>query len=158
MFIYYYFEKWAQRHVTSLNELALQHLFDSKRHFDITNYNNACEVAAANGHVECLQLLVENNYPMGKHTAMKAAINGHEECFYYAMRNGSTCTKEQIEYWTRYYIMLGPFDKIRNMCRILSHNMPTEMLCTWAAEYGRLDMIKDSHGINGQTKINYGLE
>lgn len=100
----------------------LQHLFDSKRHFDVTNKNNACEVAAANGHVECLQLLVENSYPMGKHTAMKAAINGHEECFHYAMRNGSTCTKEQIEYWTRYYSMLGPFDNIRNMCRILSQD------------------------------------
>jgi hypothetical protein len=120
----------------------LQHLFDSKRHFDITNYNNACEVAAANGHLECLQLLVKNNYPMGKHTAMKAAINGHEECFHFAMKHGGTCTKEQIEYWARYYIMLGPFDKLLNMCRILSNSMSMEMVYSWAAEHRKLDEFK----------------
>lgn len=66
------------------NKQALQHLWKS----------NLCDIAAASGHLSCLQYAHEMGYPWSHMTVRIAADSGHIVCLKYALDHGAPSPPE----------------------------------------------------------------
>jgi hypothetical protein len=99
----------------------------------------SCNIAAANGHLDCLKYAHEKEHPWGEATCNLAALYGHLECLKYAHENG-------CHWWLitcRAAAANGHLD-----CLKYAH----ENDCPWdestyyfAARRGHLDCLKYAH-------------
>ena len=67
-------------------------------HLDCLKYlhENGCHWAARNGHLECLKYAHENRCPWTADTCEYASKNNHIECIKYAHEHGCSCHKKFI--------------------------------------------------------------
>ena len=71
---------------------------------------NWCELAATNGHLECLKYAHENGCPWNSGTCKFAAENSHLECLKYAHENG--CPYNKTELLKKCYINCKQYIKL----------------------------------------------
>lgn len=62
----------------------LQWVINNRPHYG----GDAVALAARNGHIHCIQLLIDNNYPKCESATASAAINGHTYCIQWLVDNG----------------------------------------------------------------------
>ena len=63
-----------------------------------TVQEDACALAAQNGHLACLKFLHESGWAWGQETCNGALSNGHMECFEFARSKGCAFDESLLKY------------------------------------------------------------
>jgi len=122
--------------IGSLNLLKIAHIGGFSSNID-TFYQeeDICMYAAANGHLDCLKYLHENNFYWNALTCNGAAKNGHLDCLMYALENGCRWDESTCMYAARN----GYLD-----CVMYAHKKGCPFhtwICSAAASVGHLNIL-----------------
>lgn len=99
---------------------------------------NYCEIAAQNGHVDCLEYAHQNGADLTMFVCIISIERGHLDCLEYSHKNGGV----MIDYACEFAAKCGRLDCLKY---IFENGGSLDNSCHWAARYGHVDCLKFAH-------------
>ena len=96
-------------------------------------------IAASNGYVECLQLLLISKCPLDKYAIINAARNGHVECLKLLVESGVRNYDNEFNAF-RHVVYNGHVDCVRYLIQNRIFEFPAAIW--WAAESRHFDILQ----------------